>query len=92
MDRIDRPAHVMNVTVLEAANDLYDGINLANVAKKLVAQTFSLARAFDEAGDIHKLDRRRYRSGRFGHASPEHSSRGSGTDTTPWFGSIVQKG
>ena len=33
-------------------------IALADVREKLVAQAFALRRAFDETGDIGKLDRR----------------------------------
>ena len=59
-DCIDRAAHVMNITALETANNLHDGIHLANMAEKLVAQTFSLACARDKSGDIDKLDRCRH--------------------------------
>ncbi len=50
----------------KAANHLHDGIDLPDMAKKLVAQSLSLACALDKAGDIDKLDRGWYRSGRFG--------------------------
>ena len=49
----------MNIVVLKTAHHLHDGIHFATVRKELVAQTFALRRAFDEAGDIHELDDRR---------------------------------
>src|ERR1700736_1345181 len=58
---------MMDVTALETANNLHDRIHLANVAEKLVAQAFSLARARDESGDVNELDRRRHCAYRFGH-------------------------
>ena len=57
---------MMNVRVLEAADDLDDGVHFADVREKFVAQTFALRRAFDQAGDVHKLNRRRDDDVRFG--------------------------
>ena len=56
---IDAAGDVMDVRVLEAAHDLHDGVHFADVGEKFVAETFALRRAFDEAGDVHELDRRR---------------------------------
>ena len=50
----------MNVAVLEAAHDLHDRVNFANVMEKLIAQSFTCACAFDQAGNIDKLDRGRH--------------------------------
>ena len=57
--RIDRRADVMDVGVLEAADDLHDRVHLADVAEELVAQAFARARAFHETGDVDELDRGR---------------------------------
>src|ERR1700730_3765365 len=58
---------MMDVAAFETAYDLYDRVHLADMAEKLVAQTLSLARAGDKAGDIDKLDSRRHSAHRFGH-------------------------
>ena len=89
--RIDRAADVMNVAVFEAAHDLDDRVHFADVAEELVAESFARARAFHEPGDIDELDRGRNDFLRM-RKLREHSRRGSGTVTTPRFGSIVQKG
>ena len=57
-DRVDAPLHVRNVAVLEAADDMHDRVDFADVREELVAQPFALARARDQAGDIDELDRR----------------------------------
>src|SRR5690349_8214380 len=49
----------MNVRVFKAANDFDNRVDFANVTEKLISQTLAGARAFDQAGDIDKLDRRR---------------------------------
>ena len=58
-NRVDRSADVMNIGIFEAANHLDDRVHLADMAEKLVAETFARARAFHEARDVHKLDRGR---------------------------------
>ena len=50
---------VGDVRVLEAAHDLDDRVDLADVLEELVAQTLSLSRRLDQAGDVHELDGRR---------------------------------
>ena len=50
---------MVNVRVFKAADDLHDGVHLADVGEKLVAQAFACAGALHEAGDVHKLHRRR---------------------------------
>ena len=54
--RIDRIHDVFDVRVLEAADHLDDGVHFADVAEELVAQTFALAGAFDEAGNVDELE------------------------------------
>jgi len=82
---------VHNVGVLEAADDVQDGVHLADVAQKFVAQAFAMRRAFHEAGDVHEFNRRGNEGLGFCDLA-SGSSRGSGTETTPRFGSMVQKG
>ena len=55
---IDRAADVVNIRVLETAHHLHDGVHLADVAEKLVAQALAAARAAHESGDVHELDAR----------------------------------
>ena len=47
---------MVNICALKAANDLHNSINLADVAKELVAQPFSLARPLHEAGYVNEFD------------------------------------
>lgn len=56
-DGIDRSGDVVDVRTLKAADDLNDGVHLADVAQELVAETLALAGSCDEAGDIDKLNR-----------------------------------
>ena len=53
-----------DIGVIEAADDMNNGIHLTDVGKELVSQTFSLGSAFDQAGNVHKFDDGR--SGFFG--------------------------
>ena len=53
---IDGAHHVQDVVVIEAANDVHDGVGLADVREELVAEPLALARAGDEAGDVDELD------------------------------------
>jgi hypothetical protein len=59
-NRIDCSTDMMNVAVLEAANDLNDRISFANMTEELVAETFARARTFDETSDINELNRGRH--------------------------------
>jgi hypothetical protein len=82
---------VDDVVVLEAAHHVGDGVGLADVGQELVAQALALAGAGDQAGDVDELH------GRGDLALGLHDfrdlvCRGSGTGTTPAFGSMVQKG
>ena len=58
-DRIDCTVNMGDVIVIETTQHMYDRIRLPYVGKKLVAETFALAGAFYEAGDIDNF----YRSG-----------------------------
>ena len=42
----------------EAADDLEDGVGLADVGEELVAQAFAFAGTFDDAGDIYQAEHR----------------------------------
>ena len=55
-ERVDAAVDVDHVFILEAAHDVHDRIDLADVGQELVAQALALRRALDEAGNIHKLD------------------------------------
>ena len=48
-----------DVGVIKAANDMNNGVGIADIAEELVAETFALRRALDETRDIHELDRGR---------------------------------
>ena len=50
-----RTVNMGYVVILETAQNMYDCICLADVAKKLVAKSFTLTCAFHESGDIHNL-------------------------------------
>ena len=55
---VDRAINVDDVLVLEAAHDVDNRVHLADVAQKLVAQPFAVARAFHQTRNVHKLDGR----------------------------------
>ncbi len=57
-DRIDAALDVGHVAALETAQDVDDGVHLADVGEELVAEAFALGRAADEAGDVDELDLR----------------------------------
>jgi hypothetical protein len=58
-DGIDRSRDMVDVRTLETPNDLDDGIDLPDVAQKLVPEALALARAGYQPRDVHELDRRR---------------------------------
>ena len=62
---------MVHVGIVEAARDLNDGVDFADVREELVAQALALAGALDEAGDVDKLDRRRDDDGGAGNL-PQH--------------------
>ena len=51
-----------NIFIFKAADDDGNRVYVSNVPKKLVAQTLALMRAFDQAGDVHELNRSRHAS------------------------------
>ena len=55
---IGNRADMDHVGVFEAAHDMKQGVCIADMAQELVAQPFSLAGAFHQAGDIHEFDGR----------------------------------
>ena len=56
--RIDRStALAHHIVVVEATDDVDDGIALADVAQKLIAKAFALAGTFHKASDIYYLTR-----------------------------------
>ena len=52
--------HVNHFRIMKAADDMQDGVSLADVREELVAQTFTLAGAFDDARDIDEFHGRRH--------------------------------
>ena len=48
-----------DVVVLKAAHDLYDGIHFADMGQELVAQSFALAGAPHQPGNVHESQLRR---------------------------------
>ena len=44
-----------DIIIVEAADDMDDGVALTDVSKEFIAQTFALARTFHEAGDVDNL-------------------------------------
>ena len=53
---IDLAGHVNHVGVFKAAHHVHDGVCLADVRQKLVAQPFALAGAGHQPGDVHEFD------------------------------------
>ena len=54
--RIDRARDVGHVGILEAAQHMGDGVDLADVPEELVAQALALGGALHQAGDIDELE------------------------------------
>ena len=46
-----------NIGVLEASDDMYDGVAFADICKELISESFTLGRALDQSCDIDELDR-----------------------------------
>ena len=44
-----------DVVILEATNDMNNGVHFTNIGQELVAESFTLTRSLDQAGDIDKL-------------------------------------
>src|SRR3546814_8707307 len=58
-DGIDLVLDMLNVVILETAQDMDDRVDFADVAEKLVAEPFALRRAAHEAGDVDESELRR---------------------------------
>ncbi len=56
--RIDAALHMNHVRVLKTADHVHDGVHLADMAQKLVAQALALSGTLHQTGNIHKLDGR----------------------------------
>ena len=54
--RIDAALDMGDVVVLEAAQHMHDGVDLADVGEELVAQPFALGGAAHQAGDVDEGD------------------------------------
>lgn len=54
--RVNRAINVRHILIVEAAEHMNDGICLANVGQKLIAQALALACALHQAGNVHNLD------------------------------------
>ena len=57
---INAAVNVDHIAVVEAAQNVEDGVSLADVGQELVAQTFAAARALDQARDIDNVHSCRY--------------------------------
>ena len=57
-DRIDAVLDVRDVVVLEAAHDIGDGVDLADVAEELVAEALAFRGAAHEAGNVDECQTR----------------------------------
>ena len=63
--RIDVALDMHDIGILEAAHDMRDRLDLADVGEELVAEAFALGGAAHEARDVHKGQSRRNDLGRF---------------------------
>ena len=57
--RVDAALDMRDVRVDEAAHDMGDGVDLADVLEEFIAEALALGRALDQTGDGHELDHRR---------------------------------
>ncbi len=55
-NRIDAAGNVHDVVVGEAADDMHDSVGFADVGEELVAETFALRGAGDQASNVHEFD------------------------------------
>ncbi len=65
--RVDTAVDMRDIVIVKTAQHMEYGICLADIGKKLVAQTLSLARTFHKAGDIDNLHRGRNHAARIAH-------------------------
>ena len=61
-DGIHGAVHVDDVAVVEAAQDVQDGVALADVGQELVAEALAAAGAAHQTGDVDDVDRGRDRA------------------------------
>jgi len=54
--RVDSPVDMGDVVILEAAQNVRDGVDFTDVGQELVAEAFPLGRAAHQAGNVHKRD------------------------------------
>ncbi len=45
-----------NMIIIETANNMNNGVNFTNIGQKFIAQALTLAGAFNQPGDISKID------------------------------------
>ena len=62
--RIDATLNVNNVRIFEVANNLTNGISVADVSQELVTQALAFICALDQACDVHKLNGCRHNTAR----------------------------
>jgi len=55
VEGVDAAGYMDDFGIGEAADDVEDGVGLADVREELVAEAFALAGAFDDAGDVDEL-------------------------------------
>ena len=55
LERIDVAGHVNDVVVLEATDDVRDGVAFADVGEELIAEAFALACSGDETSDVDEF-------------------------------------
>ena len=58
-DGVDGTVDMGHIGIGEAADDMEDGVDLANVRKELVAQSLAFAGTLDEPGDVDESESRR---------------------------------
>lgn len=54
--RVDAALDMGNVVILEAAQHMHDGVDLADVGEELVAQPFALRGAAHQTGNVDEGD------------------------------------
>ena len=54
--RIHAAVHMSDVGIVKAAEYMQDGIGLADIGQKLIAQPLAFARALDQTGYVHNLN------------------------------------
>jgi len=87
-DRVDRVGDVRHIAIVEAAHHMRDPVDLADVPEKLVAEPSPLETPFTSPAMSTKVSRVGTISADFA-SFASVSSRGSGTATSPTFGSMA---